>query len=255
MDTTPSIGIGSTRRGTGPRIVMVHGFTQTKASWGRFADDLAVDHELVLLDAPGHGESATVMADLPAGAELLAAAGGPGTYLGYSMGGRFALHVALAHPELVDRLILVSSTAGIGDDAERELRRAADNALADRIEGIGVDAFLDEWLAQPMFASLGAEASAVDERKTNTAGGLASSLRLAGTGTQAPLWSRLGELDMPVLLIAGADDAKFADIAHRLAEAIGSNARTAVIEGAGHSAPLEDPTTAAAVVREWLSRR
>ena len=234
---------------------MVHGFTQTKECWGRFADDLAVDHDLLLLDAPGHGESAAVTADLPAGAELLAVAGGPGTYLGYSMGGRFALHVALAHPELVDHLILISATGGIDDAAERELRRTSDNALADRIEDIGVDAFVDEWLAQPMFASLGAEASAVEERRTNTAGGLASSLRLAGTGTQAPLWSRLHELDMPVLVIAGADDAKFAAIADRLAEAIGSNAHVVIIDRVGHSAPLEDPTTTAAVVREWLSRR
>ena len=104
------------RSGAGaPRLVLVHGFTQTGRSWSTIAADLARDHEVVLVDAPGHGGSGAVDADLPAGAALLGQAGGRGVYVGYSMGGRLALHLALAEPALVDGLVLLGATAGIDD--------------------------------------------------------------------------------------------------------------------------------------------
>ena len=123
---------------------------------------------------------------------MLGASCGPATYVGYSMGGRLCLHLALARPETVERLVLVSATAGIEDDDERATRRAADDALATSLERDGVDAFLDGWLAQPMFATLADPG--LDDRRRNVAAGLASSLRLAGTGTQQPLWDRLASL-------------------------------------------------------------
>jgi 2-succinyl-6-hydroxy-2,4-cyclohexadiene-1-carboxylate synthase len=90
---------------------MVHGFTQTAHCWAPIDGALA-DHELVPLDAPGHGEAEQVRLDLDQGGRALAERGGLGTYLGYSMGGRFCLHAALARPDLVERLVLVSATAG-----------------------------------------------------------------------------------------------------------------------------------------------
>jgi 2-succinyl-6-hydroxy-2,4-cyclohexadiene-1-carboxylate synthase len=234
------------------RLVLVHGFTQTNRCWGSFADDLARDHELVLVDAPGHGGSAMVAADLPATADLLSEVGGPATYVGYSMGGRMALHLALQHPGQVARLVLVGTTAGIIDDAERAARRSADEQLADHLEAIGVEKFVDEWLTQPMFAGLTRDAAAVPERLRNSPDGLASSLRLAGTGTQQPLWDRLGDLAMPVLVMAGVDDAKFSAVASRLGHAIGPNASVALVPRAGHSAPFENPADAASIVRRWL---
>lgn len=251
-DANPRPGL--TVRGDGPPIVMIHGFTQTKACWGPFAEDLAEDHQLLLLDAPGHGDSSARMADLVDGADFLAQTGGRGTYLGYSMGGRFALHIAIQHPALVERLILISTTAGIDDDAERSRRREADETLATHIEDIGVEIFVDEWLAQPMFSSIAVDASLADFRKANTASGLASSLRLAGTGTQSPLWALIHELNMPVLVIAGANDEKFVALARRLVEMIGSNAQLEIIPVVGHSAQLENPARTATIVREWLSR-
>ena len=240
------------QRGHGPRLVLVHGFTQTARCWGAFADDLARDHELVLVDAPGHGGSSRVAADLPGGAELLGRAGGHGTYLGYSMGGRLALHLALARPELVERLVLVGATAGIDDPDQRAARRRADEGLADHLEEVGLEAFLDEWLAKPLFAGLTDEAAAREERLANEAGALATSLRRAGTGTQEPLWDRLGALAMPVLVLAGVDDVKFSALASRLGRAIGANATVALVPRAGHSAHLEAPGDAASIVRRWL---
>ena len=253
--------LATERKGrTGPVLVLAHGFTQTRRTWGALAEDLAADHRLVLVALPGHGGSADVAADLVAGADLLAVAGGSGSYLGYSMGGRFCLHLALAHPELVDRLVLVSATAGIADAGERATRRAADDALADELDPPGADpgraadrrdAFLRRWLAQPLFASLPAEADALAERRRNTASGLASSLRLAGTGTQRPLWAELGTLAMPVLVVTGADDAKFDAVAAQMVSAIGANATHVRVPGAGHAVHLERPGAVAAAVRAF----
>lgn len=236
------------------RLVLLHGFTQTADCWGPIGDDLARDHDVVRLDAPGHGHATAVRADLVEAARLAADAGGPGTYVGYSMGGRLALHVALEHPAVVERLVLVGATPGIEDDDERAARRARDHELAARVRSIGIDAFLTEWLDQPLFTGLPAGARFDDERRRNTADGLASSLELAGTGSQAPLWDRLPELQMPVLAVAGADDTRYADIARRLAGAIGPHATAAEVPHAGHAAHLEQPAAFLTILRDWLAR-
>ncbi|HMC40126.1 MAG TPA: alpha/beta fold hydrolase [Acidimicrobiales bacterium] len=243
-------------RGRGPRLVLVHGFTQTGRSWGRAGDLLAARHELVTLDAPGHGRSAAIEAGLADGADLMAAAvrttGGPATWLGYSMGGRFALHVAWRHPDLVERLVLVSASAGIDDPAERARRRDSDDLLARRIEQEGKEQFLEWWLAQPLFATLPTGAAGVHERLEGPASGWASSLRRAGTGTQEPLWGRLRELAMPVLVIAGGLDHKYRDLARRIGRETGPNATVVILEGAGHACHLERPDEFADVVGTWL---
>ena len=234
------------------RVVLVHGFTQTRRSWDVVAGALALRHDVVALDAPGHGELSDVGLDLWQGARLVAQQGGRAAYAGYSMGGRLCLHVALAHPDFVEALVLVGATAGIRDEIERDRRRRDDEARAARIERDGVDGFLDEWLAQPLFASLPREARGLDDRRTNTAAGLAASLRLAGTGAQEPLWDRLAELEMPVLLVAGERDEKFTALAHEMEQAIGGNARVALVAGAGHAAHLERPDAFVEVVRTFL---
>ncbi|MCD9622516.1 alpha/beta fold hydrolase [Rhabdothermincola salaria] len=235
-----------------PRLVLVHGFTQTSRCWSPFADDLARELDVVAVDAPGHGRAVDIRADLVAGARLLGEAGGRATYLGYSMGGRLALHLALQAPELVERLVLIGATAGIVDETERAQRRRADDELADHIEDVGVATFLDEWLAQPLFAGLRPETAHLGARLANTAEGLASSLRLAGTGTQEPLWDDLPRLSMPVLVLAGVDDPKFSAVAARMAKAIGPNTTVALVPRAGHSAHLENPGDTASIVRRWL---
>jgi 2-succinyl-6-hydroxy-2,4-cyclohexadiene-1-carboxylate synthase len=248
-----SLPLAADRRGAGRRIVLVHGFTQTRGSWDRFRTTLDDRFETVAVDAPGHGDSATRALDLPAGADALASSGGPATYLGYSMGGRLALHLAVQHPETVRRLVLVSATAGIDDDTERAARREADDRLAEEIETIGVPAFLERWLALPLFATLPADATGVDDRLRNTPAGLASSLRLAGTGTQRPLWDQLPHLGMPVLVVAGELDVKFSALAERIAHLV-PGAEVAIVPGAGHTVHLERPDEFAELVGRWLDR-
>lgn len=232
--------------------MLIHGFTQTARCWGAFGAALAATSEVVALDAPGHGASGEIHGDMWRTAELTVSAAGRGTYIGYSMGARIALHAALAHPNHVERLVLISGTAGIDDDDERAARRAADARLADRIESIGVDAFLGEWLAQPLFADLAPTHHDLDERRRNTATGLASALREIGTGTQTPLWDRLAELTMPVLLITGDADARYGALAARAGRAIGAGATWIELAG-GHTVHRQDPT-AAAEITKWLRR-
>ncbi len=243
---------------TADRIILVHGFTQTASSWrptvARLSASLGPGVDVLALDAPGHGTRGDVRADLPTGAAMLAAEGGRGTYVGYSMGGRLCLHLALAAPQLVDRLVLIGTTPGIEDDRERAARRAADDALADEIERVGVAAFVDRWLSQPLFAGLDRSDADIQARLTNTAAGLASSLRLAGTGTQTPLWTRLGELTMPVLIVTGEHDTKFAEIGRRMADSI-TDASLVVIEGAGHAVHLERPAQTCAAIVAWRRAR
>lgn len=250
-DRPPGGGQGRARR-----LVLVHGFGQTGRCWGPVAADLARDHELVRVDAPGHGGSSGIAADLPATARLLAEAGGDGVYVGYSMGGRMALHVALDQPEVVQALVLVGATPGIEDDAERAERRARDHQLARRLRAggdEGLAAFVTEWLDQPLFAGLPAWARFEDERRRNTAEGLATSMELAGTGSQAPRWADLRGLGMPVLLVTGADDTRYTEIAERMAAMIGPHATLAALPHAGHAAHLEQPEAFLAALRPWLA--
>jgi 2-succinyl-6-hydroxy-2,4-cyclohexadiene-1-carboxylate synthase len=239
---------------TTDRMAFVHGFTQTGRSWLPLAAAFARDHELLLIDAPGHGGSSDVRTDLRRGADLLAATAGESIYVGYSMGGRLCLHLALTYPHLVRSLVLISTTAGIAEDAMRAARRDADDALALDIETDGVDPFLRRWLAQPLFEGLAVSEAERTDRLRNTADGLASSLRMSGTGTQDPLWARLHELTMPVLVLAGDRDTKFTDIGRQLVEGM-SRATFATVPGAGHAAPLEQPIATAAIIAAWLAER
>jgi 2-succinyl-6-hydroxy-2,4-cyclohexadiene-1-carboxylate synthase len=236
------------------RVVLVHGFTQTLASWAPVADQLAGRFEVVRVDLPGHGGSGGVRVGFEEAAGLVGETGGVGAYVGYSLGGRLCLRLALDRPDLVPALVLIGASPGIGDPGGRAERRQADEALARRIERGGVAAFLDHWLAGPLFATLPAQAAGREERLANTAEGLAYALRRLGTGTQEPLWDRLDELRRPALLVAGERDPKFAGIARDMAAAIGPAARVELVPGAGHAVHLERPAGTAALVEEFLAR-
>jgi 2-succinyl-6-hydroxy-2,4-cyclohexadiene-1-carboxylate synthase len=221
-------------------FVFVHGFTQGGSSWAPVSDLLS---------------TSTIAPDVPGGRDFVAVAhaldAGAGTYVGYSQGGRLCLQLALDRPDAVQRLVLVSASPGIADPAERAARRDADELLAQEIERDGVDAFLERWLAQPLFATLPAERARLAERRAqNTVERLTSQLRVLGQGSQPSNWERLGELHVPVLLIVGALDVKYVDVAQRMAERI-TDARVEVIDGAGHACHLEQPERVAHLLASW----
>jgi 2-succinyl-6-hydroxy-2,4-cyclohexadiene-1-carboxylate synthase len=238
------------------RFVLAHGFTQTARSWSTFdrlLQTLMPGVEIVSVDLPGHGDADDPAdSDLWASADRLVDVGGAGTYVGYSMGGRTALHAALARPDAVERLVLIGATAGIDDPDERAARRDADERLADHIEEVGVPAFIDEWLANPLFAGLTDVTALRVDRLRNSATGLAASLRSTGTGTQTPLWDRLGEIACPTLVLVGEHDAKFSELGQRLVDGI-AVAELVVIPGAGHSVHLEQPEATAEAIVYWLA--
>ena len=215
-------------------------------------DSMSTDVEALLIDAPGHGESGSACS-LEETAEALCEVASGRTLVGYSMGARMSLVAATAQPRAFARLVIISGTAGIDSEPERAARRASDEQLATRIEHIGVTAFVDEWLANPMFSGLSRENARVSERLTNTAHGLAGSLRLAGTGTQQPLWHVLTTLAMPVLFVAGENDKKFCEIAERMHSVV-PGSELHVHPGVGHTVHLEDPIGCAGVIDAWLSR-
>lgn len=236
---------------TGSRVVMIHGFTQTHESWKPVAMLLAAHRQVLLIDAPHHGASQSIDTNLEGAADLLAKTVAGGVCIGYSMGGRMALLASLRSPDSFAALVLVSATPGIEDPHERELRRLADESLASEIEQIGTPAFIGMWLKQPMFAHLRPTDDDLAARYGNAPESLAQSLRRCGTGTQEPLWTRLAELTIPVLLIAGEDDHKFTEIAHRMHACL-PQSRLEIIEGAGHSPHLEQPALTATLIAQWL---
>jgi pimeloyl-ACP methyl ester carboxylesterase len=164
-----------------------------------------------------------------------------------------ALHVALAHPTAIGGLILIGATAGLDDPDERHRRRRADEAIARRLEMQGLADFMTWWLSKPLFAGLSSEAACFHQRLDNRAAGLAASLRNCGTGTQEPLWDRLSEITVPVLLLAGSDDRKFTTLSRRLAESLtAAPVQQRAIDGT-HAVHLEQPLTTAGAVLDFVA--
>jgi 2-succinyl-6-hydroxy-2,4-cyclohexadiene-1-carboxylate synthase len=227
-----------------PTVLLLHGFTNTGASWDPVVAALGERYRLLAPDIRGHGSaSAARPVTLEAVIDDLAAlAPDRFTLVGYSQGGRIALHAALALPERVERLVLVGASPGIEDPAERAARRAADEALADEIEGSTIEEFAYRWEAASVLAGQSPEvrATAHADRMLSTAAGLAAALRGLGTGALPSLWGRLAELRMPVTLIVGERDEKFQAIAARMARQL-PRANVVIVAGAGHAVHLEAP--------------
>lgn len=251
------------RQGSGPALLLLHGFTGSGATWQPFDWP---GYETIAVDLPGHGES-----DKPASAEryrmercledlvsLLDELGVErAAVLGYSMGGRVALHLALHAPERLWALVIESASPGIENEAERAERRRSDGELADSIMRDGIAPFVDRWQAIPLFASQSrlstdARERLRQQRLRNDPAGLANSLRGLGAGEQQPVYTRLHEIATQALVLAGADDAKYRAIAERTAGALPC-ARLQIVPDAGHAVHLEQPQAFSSAVREFLS--
>jgi 2-succinyl-6-hydroxy-2,4-cyclohexadiene-1-carboxylate synthase len=182
-------------------------------------------------------------------ADVTAAGSEPLQLAGYSMGGRLALHAALALPGRVRRLVLIGASPGIADPGDRAQRRAADDRLAAEVERMTIEAFAERWARTGVLADQPAEVRAAvhRDRLRNTPAGLAAALRGLGTGALPSVWERLGELDVPVELVVGERDAKFRALASEMAAALPA-ARVHVIAGAGHAVHLEAPAAVAEVI-------
>jgi 2-succinyl-6-hydroxy-2,4-cyclohexadiene-1-carboxylate synthase len=256
------VTLSSEVTGYGPALVLLHGFTGSRRTWTPLRDALSRRRRLIAVDLPGHGDSSAPDGDLRALATALVAvldrhAVPRADWLGYSLGGRAALHVAVHHADRVCRLVLESTSPGIADAAARRERAAADAHLADAIRNDGLETFIERWTAQPLFATQRRLPAPVREgeraiRAANTTDGLAASLLAFGPGTQEPLWERLGEVQAPTLLVAGANDATYRAHADAMARRLRS-ATIAVVPDAGHAVHLENPTAFTVAVDAFLA--
>ena len=263
MTTTPSIRWAVREEGAGHPVLLLHGFTGTSDAWDTIGADLVARHRILVPCLPGHGgtsaspEAMSVEATADALAALLATRdAAPAHVVGYSLGARVALRLVVAHPEVVDRLVLESPSAGLPTEAERAARRAADEALAARIEADGIERFVDEWERNPVFAGATSPdpdrvARVREMRLGNDPAGLAASLRHAGQGAMEPLFDRLPTIAVPTLVIAGELDAIGRPRAERVAAMI-AGARLAVVDGAGHTPHDERPEAFRRLVRAFL---
>lgn len=267
VPTVHGVALNVLEEGSGPATLLLHGFTGCIETLQCVAGSIGEGRRVIRPDLVGHGES-----DAPGRAaaytmkacvdQLLALLDAIGVervdVVGYSMGGRTALSLAAAAPHRVRSLALVGATPGLATAADRSARVAADEALARRILRDGVEAFVDDWMALPLFASqkrLGesALAAARAQRLRCRADGLAGSLRGMGTGAMPPLHGALAGMAVPVLLVVGDEDAKFRAIADEMASSL-PDASVAVVACAGHAAHLEQPAAFGQLLGAFLER-
>jgi 2-succinyl-6-hydroxy-2,4-cyclohexadiene-1-carboxylate synthase len=230
-------------------VVLLHGFGGTHRMWDGVAERLDAErYRPLALDLPGHGEAAEAERPITfAGCveHVLTRAPARFTLGGYSLGGRVALHVALAAPQRVARLVLIASSAGIDDDAERVERRRADAELAAQLERGRFDEFIERWGRQQLFADDPPDVRRLAEadQRRNRPTALAAVLRGIGAGEMDPLWRRLAELEMPAAVVVGDRDAKFHVLGRRLLALLG-DAELVLVAG-GHRLALENPAAVA----------
>ena len=261
--------------------MLLHGFTGDGGTMHGLAERLETDAEVLIPDLVGHGRSSvpgdegdysidSMAAHIAAVGEGCASgsmaanvasvgegsASDPFHLVGYSMGGRVALTLACRRPELLRSLTVIGASAGLTTEAERAERRESDQKLAESIEQDGLEAFVDRWMANPLFATQarlgeGFLAASRAQRLRNSAAGLTKSLRAAGTGVMTPLHDGLKSCPVPTVFVVGAQDPKFTWIAVELAARM-PEAEIAVVDDAGHAAHIEQPDAVAAVVRSQM---
>lgn len=250
--------------GEGTPVTLLHGFTQSGRSWLEVISRMPAGWMWIVPDLRGHGETRTrsgAPCTMDACARDLALLwdhlGVSRTHLvGYSMGGRLALHVAARRPERILSLLTIGAHAGLEEDA-REGRRRGDDALAQRIEQDGLEEFINNWSSLPLFAGLERRGPAFvaqirAERMTNHVAGLACSLRGMGAGVMEPLWDELGTVSFPCTFVAGQLDHGYVTSARRLASTV-PHGHVEVVPRAGHTVHQERPEAFARLLDTHLA--
>ncbi len=250
--------------GDGPPVTLLHGFTQSGRSWRELIAHMPLGWTWIVPDLRGHGETqlrhgALCSMDACTGDLVLLwdAVGVERSHIvGYSMGGRLALHAATRRPDRVLSLLTIGAHAGLEEDA-REGRRRGDEGLAERIEKDGLEGFANYWGSLPLFAGLERRGPAYvaeirAERLRNHVAGLACSLRGMGAGAMHPLWDELTQVNVPCTFVAGQLDHGYVASARRLAATV-PHGRVEIVLRAGHAVHQERPDALARVLASHLA--
>lgn len=247
-------------------MLFLHGFMGRAEDWSDVSAGLDERLFCVAADLPGHGASLGMPQDRytmeGAARSVLDVLDETGvdraTVVGYSMGGRLALYLALRHPDRCAGLFLESASPGLQDATERAARRRADEQNAVRLESGDLGGFLRDWYLQPLFAPLARDEGllrrTIEDKRRNDPAELAASLRGMGTGSQPSLWAELSGLQVPSLAVAGELDEKFVGISRRMASP-NPGIRVAVVPGAGHNVHAEAPGEYLSLLRGFLDGR
>jgi len=163
---------------------------------------------------------------------------GPRVLVGYSMGGRLALHALLEKNHPWKAAVIIGAHPGLEDEAERAARAGSDAEWASKALLNDWSDFLDAWNAQPVLQGSsihdGKDRSRLQLRRRE----IARSFVDWSLGHQQPLWDRLNEIDIPVLWVAGKEDEKFRAIGERACELI-PRATLKIAPNAGHRVPWQ----------------
>ncbi len=246
-----------------PAVLLLHGFMGNGNSWNEIIDILQRDHYCITIDLPGHGQSLDVEEShykMPECAKLIFKIIGKlnidkFSLVGYSMGGRLGLFIALNYPEYINKAVLESASPGLRTEQERVERQKSDGLLALELERAPLADFVEKWYEQPLFKPLKKDKKRFQEllqnRLVNTPRGLAGSLRFMGLGAQPSLWENLKELKCPTLLIVGDLDAKFHEIAKQMSQQ-SKKIKVKSIDGAGHNVHFEQPDQYVKALKSFL---
>lgn len=248
-----------------PVLLLLHGFMGSARDWDEIVSCIANTHHCLAIDLPGHGETVVSGAENyridNCAAAVVAYLDEKGIrqcdLVGYSLGGRLALYLAVTYPDRFERVIVESASPGLEDSQERSERLAHDLALAAELETGPLAKFADKWYRQPMFASLRDDREKfrrlLQRRLENDANGLALSLRNMGVAVQPSLWGLLDRISASLLLIVGENDDKFVAVARKMLPRC-CRATMAIVQGAGHNVHFERPGEFAAQVSSFLSQ-
>jgi 2-succinyl-6-hydroxy-2,4-cyclohexadiene-1-carboxylate synthase len=240
-----------------PPLVLIHGFTGSSASWDGVRRLL--DAEPAVASPLGHGEPGAPNPPIQSwndelGRLVASFPAEPVHLVGYSLGARLALGIALTYPGRAARLTLISGHTGLTTDAERRERRSADAGWCSLLETNGIEAFVNAWESQPLFASQrglpeGVRAEHRAQRLRHDARSLARSLRVTGLGEMPDYAPRLASLALPLTVMAGELDAKFLGLGRAASKRV-RGSRFVVAPSAGHDLLLERPDLVALVLRD-----
>jgi 2-succinyl-6-hydroxy-2,4-cyclohexadiene-1-carboxylate synthase len=236
----------------------------SSSDWQNISENLSSDYYCMAIDLPGHGKSeidntensysikrtAKYIIDFLQNNNTASC-----DFIGYSMGGRLAIYLAIKYPNYFNKIIIESAQPGILDLIERRNRKKLDHELSRKLEIMGLSEFLEFWYNQPIFATLKNHksfANLVNSRIKNDPRKLSKSLVEMGTGAQPSLWKDLIKITSPCLLIAGEFDLKYQKIFSKMHKEIYSS-NFVIIKNCGHNTHFENPDEFIKVVKKFLN--